>query len=77
MSSQDLTKFQAKVIHDSLYPGLNYLARLNARMQKSGWTPDDKLFKLVGKAYDAMRHLSNEVHYLGGNGVTGRLLPKD
>ena len=51
MNSHDITKAQAKVIHDSLYPGLNYLARLNARMQKLRWTPDDKLFQLVGEAY--------------------------
>jgi hypothetical protein len=69
MSSHDITKDQAKVIHDSLYSGLNYLARLNARMQELGWTPDDKLFQLAGKAYNAMRHLYNEVHYLGCNGV--------
>ena len=69
MSSHDITQAQAKVIHDNLYPGLNYLARLNARMGQSGFPPDDKLFKLVGKAYDAMRHLYGEVHYLGCNGV--------
>ena len=40
MNSHDITKAQAKVIHDSLYAGLNYLARLNARMQELGWTPN-------------------------------------
>ena len=69
MSSHDITKDQAKVIHEALYPGLNYLARLNARMGQSGFPPDDKLFQLVGKAYEAMRHLYNQVHYLGCNGV--------
>jgi hypothetical protein len=69
MSSEDLTKAQAKVIHDALFPGTNYLARLRNRMEKSGFPPDDKLFQLVGKAYDAMRHLYGEVHYLGCNGV--------
>jgi hypothetical protein len=38
-------------------------------MGPSGFPPDDKLFKLVGKAYDAMRHLYSDVHYLGCNGV--------
>ena len=57
------------MIHDSLYPGLNYSARLNARVQDLGWTPNDKLFQLVGEAYDAMRHLYSEVHYIGCNGV--------
>jgi hypothetical protein len=69
MNSNDITKGQAKVIHEALYPGLNFLARLDARMGQSGFPPDDKLFKLVGKAYDAMHHLYNEVHYLGCNGV--------
>jgi hypothetical protein len=33
------------------------------------WTPDDKLYQLVGKAYYAMRHLYSEVHDIGCNGV--------
>jgi hypothetical protein len=69
MNSNDITKGQAKVIAAALYPGFNYVARLNRRMEAMGFPPDDKLFQLVGKAYDAMRHLYGEVHYLGCNGV--------
>jgi hypothetical protein len=53
MSSDDLTKAQAKAISEALFPGLNYLFRLERRMEKTGFTPEDKLYQLVRAAYDA------------------------
>jgi hypothetical protein len=37
MNSNNLTKSQAKVIFEALFPGANYLVRLRDRMQKSGF----------------------------------------
>jgi hypothetical protein len=50
-------------------PRLNYLARLQKHMDEAGFPGDDKLYLLVSKAYDAMRHLSSEVHYMTCDGV--------
>jgi hypothetical protein len=38
MNSNDITKTQAKIISDALYPGFNYVARLRERMER-GWVP--------------------------------------
>ena len=64
MNSDNITKAQATVIFDALFPGANYLVRLRDRMQKSSFPPGDKLFQLVEKAHDAMRQLCSELHHL-------------
>ena len=69
MNSNNLTKSQAKVIFEALFPGANYLVRLRDRMQKSGFPPGDKLFQLVEKAHEAMRQLRSELHYMSCDGV--------
>lgn len=69
MSSDDITKSQAKVISEALFPGTNYLVRLKKKMEKVGFPHDDKLYLLVCNAYDAALELGNEVHYLGCDGV--------
>jgi hypothetical protein len=61
MNSDNITKSQAKVIFDALFPGANYLVRLRDRMQKSGFPPGDKLFQLVEKA-QARKSGSSAVH---------------
>jgi hypothetical protein len=50
-------------IKDAVYPGYNYLARLQERMIQVGFTLDDPLYILVSNAYDAMLRLSGELHY--------------
>jgi hypothetical protein len=69
MTSDDLTKSQAKAIREALFPGVNYLVRLKTRMEKSGFPGDDKLYQLVCEAYEASWRLSMEVHYLSCDGV--------
>lgn len=76
MDRETIKKSQAAVISKALFPGMNYLYRLRERMQKVGFPHEDKLYLLVCKAYEAMHHLSVEVHYLSCDGV-GRATPPE
>jgi hypothetical protein len=76
MDRSTVKKSQAKVVSEALFPGMNYLFRLRERMQKAGFPHDDKLYKMVESAYDAMHRLSVEVHYLSCDGV-GEPRPKE
>ena len=76
MDRTDVKKDQAKTINKALFPSLNYLFRLKERMQKVGFPPSDKLFLMVCKAYDAVRALHGETHYLSCDGV-GEPLKKE
>ncbi len=76
MDRSAVTKEQAKTINKALFPGLNYLCRLRERMEKVGFPQDDKLFLMVCKAYDAVRALHGETHYLSCDGV-GNPLKKE
>ena len=69
MDRSNVKKSQAKAISQALFPKINYLFRLRKRMEEVGFPPNDKLYLLVCKAYDAMRQLSVEVHYLSCDGV--------
>jgi hypothetical protein len=44
MNSNDITKGQAGIISDALYPGFNYVARLREPMERAGFPPGDKLY---------------------------------
>ena len=48
-------------IHQSLYPGLDYLYRLRDRMEKTG-DRNDPLYQLVSTAYEATKNLGIELH---------------
>lgn len=72
MTSDDLTKSQAKAIVKALFPGVNYLVRLKERMEKSGFPGNDKLYQLVCTACEASNRLSNEVHYISCDGSIER-----
>ena len=69
MNSDDITKSQAKIISEALFPGTNYLVRLKKKMEDQDFPRDDKLYVLVCAAYDAMLRVCHEVHYLGCDGV--------
>lgn len=70
MDEKTIEPWQAARVYSSVYPLINYLYRLQERMVKAGFPPDDKLLSLVSKAYDAMHRLYNELHYLAcGSGV--------
>jgi hypothetical protein len=53
-------------------PALRYLSLMREQMERGGFPPGDKLFKLVCKARDAMQDLSVEVHYLSCQGGVGK-----
>jgi hypothetical protein len=69
MDSSTIKRKQARAISAALYPCLNYLRRLQVRMEKVGFPPDDPLYKLVASAYDAVLRLHGETHYLSCKGV--------
>ena len=72
MDSGKLRTDQTAALSHGLAPGLRYLARLHTRMKRTGFPPDDPLFRLVAKAYDAVQHLSVHVHYLSCQSGVGR-----
>ena len=69
MDRSAVKKDQAKTINKALFPSLNYLFRLKERMEKVGFPHDDKLYLMACKAYDAVRALHGEMHYLSCDGV--------
>ena len=75
MRSDDLTCEQARKLKEQLWPMLNYLGRLQKRIDKRQFPRDDKLAELVRDAYKAMHALNVEVHYLSCNGVGRRDRP--
>ena len=72
MDSNELTPAQAKILHTAVHRTLGYLFRLRARMEKAGFPPGDKLFRLTDSAYDALHSLSVELHYLSCPSGVGR-----
>jgi hypothetical protein len=64
MNSRNLTKRQAGQLLEDLRPMTAYLHRLQARMIDRGFPPGDPFLQIVGKAYDAMRDLLAEAHYM-------------
>lgn len=75
MSSRGLKPWQAKRIAAALGPALGYLHRLQRRMEQRGFPPQDPLYQLVGRAYEAMHHLYIELHYRSCDGGVGRPRP--
>ena len=69
MERDDIKKWQAAMVAKSLQPGLNYLFRLRARMEKAGFLPGDPYFVLVSAAYNAVHSLWVQTHYLSCEGA--------
>lgn len=65
-------RWQAERISKEMFHCVNYLSRLQGRMVEVGFVRKDKLLQLVREAYDAMRCLSVELHYLSCQGGVGR-----
>jgi hypothetical protein len=75
MNSADLTCDQCRAMHKSLFRLANYLSRVVKRMEKTGFPPDDPLYRSARRAYDSVCSLCMELHYLGcksGVGVAPR-----
>ena len=64
MDSGDLTTHQADQMHKSMFPLVNYLSRTVKRMERTGFPPNDPLFTSARRAYDEVRSLTVELHYL-------------
>jgi hypothetical protein len=76
MERDDIERWQAVKISKGLQPGLSYLFRLKARMEKLGFLPSDPYYELVSAAYNAMHALFIQTHYLACIGA-GRPSDKD
>ena len=64
MNCSDVTREQAAKICKALFPTTSYLSRLRRRMAQVGFPPNDSLFVLGDRAFDALQHLGVEVHYV-------------
>ena len=63
MTSDDLTKEQARCMGAVVGRHLNYLGRLRDRMQRVGFPHDDELVVAVTRAWEATHTLSVRLHY--------------
>ena len=69
MRSEHLTERQLEALAVRIRPMLTYLVRLEARMEKRGFSHDDRLMQLVREARKAVHDLNLELHYLSCDGV--------
>jgi hypothetical protein len=72
MDSDELTTEQADRIHKSLFRLANYLSRVVKRMERTGFPPDDPLFKSARRAYDAVCSFCMDLHYLSCKSGVGK-----
>jgi hypothetical protein len=72
MKSTDLTPAQAHAIHERLRPMVAYQLKLEERMEERDFPRDEKLYRLVKQAHDALHDLFLEAHELGCKGVGRR-----
>jgi hypothetical protein len=63
MDSSQLTTAQAEKIKDAIGPTVGYPCRLVQRMERRGFSGDDRFFQRAKAAYDAMYSLSIDLHY--------------
>ena len=68
-NSKEVTREQAKQIAASLGPMLGYLTRLQRRMDTNGFEQDDRLYRLVSNAQDALHSLWVHTHYMSCDGA--------
>jgi hypothetical protein len=69
MNSNDISKAQAKKMHEALVPPLRYLNRLNERLNARRFSPEDRLYRAAFKAQTALSELVMVLHYLTCDGV--------
>jgi hypothetical protein len=75
VESNELTTTQAERIRDALLPHVRYLYKLKTRMEKTGFPPGDRLFRLTGAAYDSAQQLAMALHYLSCESGVGKPPP--
>lgn len=64
MNSSEISVAQARALHEALFPHVNYLLRLQRRLEDLRFPADDPLRAAVDRAYDAAWNLSREAHNL-------------
>lgn len=57
-----LSQEQLQILHHQISQRLGYLSKLIQRMDRRGFTPEDKLYSLATQAFHAMHQLRLEVH---------------
>jgi hypothetical protein len=72
MKGDNLTRGQADALKERLGPTLDYLGRLQVRMEKRGFPSDDRLYQIVCKAQAVMQELVMEIHYISCADKVGR-----
>lgn len=63
MRSEHLTEQHLEALAERIRPMLNYLDRLERRMEKQGFPVDDRLLVLVREARKAVHDANLELHY--------------
>jgi hypothetical protein len=69
MNADDLKKDQARKLFEQVSPILTYLVKLERRMERRKFPPDDELAILVSRARRAIYELRQNLHYLSCDGV--------
>lgn len=72
MDSDELTTEQARQMHKSLFRLANYLIRVVKRMERTGFPPNDPLFKSARRAYDGVCTFCMDLHYHSCKSGVGR-----
>jgi hypothetical protein len=61
-----LSRGQLERLSKTIRPMVAYLHRLHSRMDDMGFEPTGRLYRLAGEAFDAVKALSVELHYMAG-----------
>jgi hypothetical protein len=69
MNQDDISKEQAEQLIKTVGPMVNFLYRLERRMEKKQFPVDDSLFVAVRHAYDEVHKLWIKLHYMTSEGV--------
>jgi hypothetical protein len=69
MRSEQLTECQLEALATRIRPMLTYLVRLEVRMEKRGFSNNDRLLQVVREARKAVHDVNLELHYLSCDGV--------
>jgi hypothetical protein len=64
MDSSFITFEQARILHAQVAAHLCYFGRLQRRMERLGFPPDDVLYRHVVAAYNSAHALMVQAHYL-------------
>jgi hypothetical protein len=72
MTRDDIKPEQAATIRKAARPMLNYLTRLQQRMERIGFPLNDPFYQSVKKARESIFDLSMDLHYLSCAGGVGR-----